>query len=334
MSVHLVIMAGGSGTRFWPKSTSKKPKQLLKFGSDKTLIQETLERFKGIADQSWVVTTEFLVDAIRAELGSQVTILAEPQARNTAPCVFWASKKISEQDPKAILLFMPADHYIRDVQAFQKTVKQAVAWAKENKDLVTLGIKPTRPETGYGYLKMGFAARSECLKVEKFVEKPNLEKARQFVESKNYLWNGGMFVWSAETILAAFDSSMPEMSKVWKESGGNVLTAYPKMTATSIDFGVMEKAENVVSFELDCGWDDVGSWTSLESLGVERNGECVEIESSGNIVDSSGQLVSLLGVQDLIVVATDGVVLVAHKSKAQDIKRMVDEVKKKRPDLV
>lgn len=344
MNVHLVIMAGGSGTRFWPKSTAKKPKQLLPFGSGKTLIRQTLDRFEGMAAQSWVVTTELLASEIQEELGPKVKILAEPQARNTAPCVYWASRVIGEKDPNAVLVFMPADHFIRNLPAFHKTVKAAIDRATANEELVTLGVRPSRPETGYGYLKLGSSVGGSCVKVEKFVEKPDLKRAEEFVSSGQYLWNGGMFVWKASTVLKAFDQTMPEMKKVWDASGGDAQKAYPQMTATSIDFGVMEKATNVVSFPLDCGWDDVGSWTSLQDLSEELNmthpagvvsaGTCVSIDSRGNIVDSNGPVVSLLGVKDLIVVVKDGVVMVADKSRAQDIKKMVDEVKKTHPQLI
>jgi len=336
VSVHLVIMAGGSGTRFWPKSTSSKPKQLLKLGSEKTLLKQTLDRFEGIIsrDHQWIVTTQALSGAIQTEAGSHVKVLSEPQARNTAPCVYWASRLIYDQNPNAVLVFMPADHFIRDQKAFSKTVEKAIEWAKTHDDLITLGVQPTAPETGYGYLKVGDELGGSCLKVEQFVEKPNLERAQEFLKSKKYLWNGGMFVWKASVIMEAFDRAMPEMKKSWDQALGDVKAAYPKMTATSIDFGVMEKAQNVVSFPLSCGWDDVGAWTALDNLEAPITGDCVMIDARGNIVDSSGPLVSLLGVNNLIVVATDKVIMVADKSRAQDIKKLVDEVKKKRPDLV
>ncbi|MCM0607074.1 MAG: mannose-1-phosphate guanylyltransferase [Xanthomonadaceae bacterium] len=344
MNVHLIIMAGGSGTRFWPKSTAKKPKQLLPFGSGKSLIKQTVERFDGVISNVWVVTTKLLMDSIQKELGPKVRVLAEPEARNTAPCVYWASRVIGEEDPDAILVFLPADHYIRNPNAFRVTVQEAIEWASENEDLVTLGVKPTRPETGYGYLHCGKPKSNHCIKVERFVEKPILENAKKFLSSGEYLWNGGMFIWKAEIILRAFDEAMPQMKKAWDDAQGNVEKAYPNMKATSIDFGVMEKVYNVVSFPLDCGWDDVGSWASLEDISEELNmshdagvvsqGECVSIDSTGNIVDSAGPVVSLLGVKDLIVVVKDGVVLVADKSRAQDIKQMVEAVKAKRPDLV
>jgi mannose-1-phosphate guanylyltransferase len=347
MAMHLVIMAGGSGTRFWPKSTSRRPKQLLSFSQGgPTLLKQTLTRFDGTVPSDeghrMIVTTQLLREACAQEAGG-VRVLAEPQGRNTAPCVFWAAREIAARDPQGVMLVMPADHYIAKPESFVATIREAARWAQENDDLVTLGVKPSRPETGYGYLKIGTSVGGNARRVEAFVEKPNLEKAQQFVAAGNYLWNGGMFLWRAEVILKAFDQYMPEMKREWEAAGGRVEQAYPKLTATSIDYGIMEKAKNVVSFALDCGWDDLGSWTSLEEMadvlqarqegGVATGGEILAVESSGNIVDAPQKLVALLGVKDLIVVEAGGVLLVADKSRAQDIKLIVERVKKQRPEL-
>jgi mannose-1-phosphate guanylyltransferase len=344
--LHLVIMAGGSGTRFWPKSTSRRPKQLLSFeGEGKpTLLQRTLERFDGIvpAANRMIVTTELLGGTISRECPG-VEVLSEPQARNTAPCVYWAARAIAARDPKAVMLVMPADHHMGRLEDFRATVRRAAEWAASHDDLVTLGVKPDRAETGYGYLKLGEGIAAGLNRVGAFVEKPNAAKAEEFFRSGQYLWNGGMFLWRAEMILGAFDEFMPEMKRAWDESRGDVTTAYPKMTATSIDYGVMEKARNVVTFTLDCGWDDLGSWTSLETLaqslgaaregGVVTAGQMLSVQSRGNVVDAPGKLVALLGVEDLIVAMNGDAVLVANKGKAQDIRLVVEQVKKLRPDL-
>jgi len=346
-SVHLVIMAGGSGTRFWPKSTSKKPKQLLAFEglSSRTLLQQTLDRFDGWVPQQnrWIVTTSLLAEAVGAQAGG-ARVLSEPQGRNTAPCIYWAAREIQKIDPNAIMMVMPSDHFMKDVPSFVDTVRKAVAHAEASGDLVTLGIAPSRPETGYGYLRVALSpAANGALRLEAFVEKPDLERAKKFVSEGNYLWNGGMFVWKVGSILAEFDRLMPEMSRAWLAAGGDVLKAYPQMTATSIDFGVMEKAANVVTFPLNCGWDDLGSWTSVELLaraqgreqpwGVALEGEVTAIDSHGLVVDVPGRRVATLGVEDLIIVETGQVLLVARKDRAQDIKKVVDAVKASRPEL-
>lgn len=343
----LVVLAGGSGTRFWPKSTSRKPKQFLNFGgSGKSLLVQTLERFGDLVPkaQRIIVTTELLSDPVKQEaLG--VEVLSEPQGRNTAPCIYWAARAVAAQDLKAVMMVMSSDHYIAQNQKFLEIIRFAISRAASYDELVILGVRPTRPETGYGYLRMGEKLDSSgCQRVEAFVEKPNLPRAREFLEAGNYLWNGGMFLWRAEVILEAFDRHMPEMKKAWEASRGDIRLAYPQMTATSIDYGIMEKAKNVVGFPLDCGWDDLGSWTSLEELaaslkarrevGTVMAGETLGVDSQGNIVDVPEKLVALLGVNDLIIVEHGEALLVARKDRAQEIRQIVDLVKKRRPDLV
>jgi mannose-1-phosphate guanylyltransferase len=347
--LHLVVMAGGSGTRFWPKSTSRRPKQLLAFGPEgtPTLLEETLARFKGTVpdNQRTIVTTSVLSDAV-AGLVKGVQILSEPQGRNTAPCIYWAARTVAEKDPRGIMVVVPSDHYIRDTEAFRSTVEQAVEWVRTHDDLVALGVRPTRPETGYGYLRTGDelpGTNGAARKVDAFVEKPNLENARAYVQLGQYLWNGGMFIWRADVILAAFEAHMPELRRAWDAASGDINRAYPNMTATSIDYGIMEKSGNVVTFPLDCGWDDLGSWTSVESIaevlnavqpaGTVIGGEVIAVQSEGNIVDAPGRLVTLLGVKDLIVVQHGDAILVAKKDSAQDIRLIVDQVKKQRPEL-
>ena len=353
-NLFLVVIAGGSGTRFWPKSTSKRPKQLLQFGATEetkeTLLGQTLARFKKLVpeENQFIVTTRSLESAVTAE-NLKATVLAEPQGRNTAPCIYWAAQVVAQKNPKGIMLVMPADHYIAAPEKLVATIKQAAEWASHEDDLITLAIKPSRPETGYGYLKISNEGLKSghppgLKKVEAFVEKPNPEKAAEFLRLGNYFWNGGMFVWRAEVILKAFDQFMPEMRKAWQETHGEIEAAYPKMTATSIDYGIMEKAGNVVTFPLDCGWDDLGSWLSLESLAdslgirvnsnVVNEGEVLSVDSSGNIVDAKDSYIALLGVQDLIVAQQGKTLLIANKDRAQDLRKIVEETKKRRPELI
>ena len=339
-SIWLVIMAGGSGTRFWPKSRKLKPKQMLNFGGPDSLLNQTLSRFEGWVDPSrrMIVTTDILAESIRNHVDASVKILAEPQGRNTAPCVYWAAREVEKLDPDSVMLVMPADHAIADVESFRQSIQKAAIRASETDELVTLGVRPTRPETGFGYLQTGKDCGEGCLRVTGFLEKPDITRAKKFLEDGNTLWNGGMFVWKTKSILSEFDRLMPEMKEAWDSTGGNVAQAYPKMTATSIDYGIMEKAQSVVTFPLDCGWDDLGSWLSIESFaakipgavregGVLMEGELLAIESTGNIVDAPGRLVALLGVRDLVVVESDGAILVAHKDRSQDIRQIVDALK-------
>lgn len=354
MNAYLLVMAGGSGTRFWPKSTSKKPKQLLSFSrneTDPTLLSRTLARFDNLIedDRRFILTTEKLESAVKAD-APHVQILAEPEGRNTAPCLYWAARTLHERDLQSIMVVMPSDHEILDLPEFKSVVGAAIEWATTHDDLITLGVRPTRPETGYGYLKLSQTMSSikpgsrEPIRLEKFVEKPNLEKAKEFLATGQYLWNGGMFVWKTSVLLAAFDRLMPEMRVAWERNGGKVERAYRELTATSIDYGILEKSSNVVTFPLDCGWDDLGSWTSLESVadrlklsvdgGVAMGGEVVSLRSKGNIVDAPGRVVALLDVEDLIIVEHGEALMIARKSSAQDIKLLVDAVKQKRSDLV
>jgi mannose-1-phosphate guanylyltransferase len=336
----LFVLAGGSGTRFWPKSTPEKPKQLLSFGSkergSKTLLEETLSRLDGRVEleSKWVLTTTKLAPTIRNLLGdSKVKVLAEPIARNTAPCLFWAARELVAQDPEGVMIVLPSDHFIADLQAFSRTIQAAVVHAMETEDLVTLGVKPERPETGYGYLELEPSTKLP-IRLRRFVEKPDLKRAEEFVAAGNFLWNGGMFVWKAKSLLAEFSRFMPEMDQIWNECEREVLRAYPKLTATSIDYGVMEKSDHVVTFPLDCGWDDLGSWTSLETMadrlgirhsaGVKLAGEVRSLDSHSNILDVEDLRVSLLGVDDLIIVQSGRELLIAKKSRAQEIKKLTE----------
>jgi len=344
-SLHLVVMAGGSGTRFWPRSTSRRPKQLLTFGKSRlSLLGQTLARFDGLvrSDRRLVVTTEALRPAIESEARG-VRVLGEPEGRNTAPCIYWAARSVAAQDPEAVMLVMSADHHVGDPESFRRTVAAAAAWAASHDDLITLGVTPTRPETGYGYLRLGEPLGGGCVRVAAFVEKPDRERAAEFVRSGGYLWNSGTFVWRAAAILSAFDRLAPEMREAWEAAGGDVARAYPRMPRISIDYAVMEKADNVVAFPLDCGWEDVGSWGSLEALagtlgarrpgGTLLGGELLAVQAEGNIVDTPGKLVALLGVNDLIVVEQDGALLIARKDMAQEVRQVVEQVKRLRPDL-
>jgi len=344
-SLFLAIMAGGSGTRFWPKSTSQNPKQFLNFGSSKSLIEQTLDRFEGLVDtqRQYVLTTTLLKDKVKEILGSQAQVLAEPEARNTAPCIFWAANEFLKIDKNALMLVMPSDHFIRNTLNYRSTLESAISWAYNEKRLVTLGVIPTHPETGFGYIQTGQKNSAGGFQVNQFFEKPNFEKAKSYVEDGNFLWNAGMFIWRADIILEEFKKWMPDLVESYERSNENIVSAYPNMTATSIDYGVLEKSKIVDTFPLDCGWDDLGSWTALENLkdelkiqndcGVLSAGETVGIESNNLIIDAPGKVVATLGVDNLIVVSHGDTIMIVDRSRAQDIKKLVEKTKITHPKL-
>lgn len=353
--IYLVVLAGGSGTRFWPKSRKLRPKQLLKFGN-KTLLEQTVDRFKNPAFlfsknlPTWIVTTSELrapiINIFPTFTG--VHVLAEPEARNTAPALFWIAKEIEKKDPDALMVVMPSDHLIFDENKFLNSLNRAVVHALEHKNLVTLGIRPVRPETGYGYLEQGPLISEGVFRVTRFVEKPNLDLAQNYIKAGNFLWNGGMFVWCAKTLLQEFLEHAPSFEKIWNDSGERVEKAYPRFAKTSVDYAVMEKSRRVSTLVLDCGWDDIGTWTSLElacqagrtSLGEVQagnlllGGRLISQDSSGNIIDVPNKVVATLGVDDLVIVESDGALLIAKKGRAQEIKDIVEQVRKDFPDLV
>jgi mannose-1-phosphate guanylyltransferase len=348
MNLHLLVLAGGTGTRFWPKSTLQKPKQFLSFDAKgQSLLAQTLGRFEHwiALDQTWVITSESLRETVSL-MHPYVRVFGEPQARNTAACIYWGAQLIAQEDPHAVMVVVPSDHWIVSEEVFREVVQTAVFRASAYPELITLGVVPTRPETGYGYLKFGKCLDEETKlqKVEAFIEKPDFDRACLFLESQKYFWNAGIFVWRVGVLLQAFDRYLPEMQEIWKKAQGNVEEAYRLFPSISIDYAIMEKADCVVGFPLDCGWDDLGSWNGLEFLAdilgkrqggnMVFGGELLAMEASENAVDVPGKFVALLGVKDLVIVENGERLLVAHKSKAQEIRKLVQMVEKQRPDLV
>lgn len=354
-NLHVLIMAGGSGTRFWPKSRAKKPKQLLALWDDKTLLEHTVERFArhNAVENVWVVTTEALVEPSREVLGEKykkVRFLGEPAAKNTAACILWGVHEIAKAQPDAIVAVMPADHFIGDEKSFDDALAVAVDHAKEAGGLVTLGIKPNRPETGYGYIKVKGPKSSSkkgaptAAAVDQFVEKPDLRTAIRYVESGEYLWNAGMFIFKAEAGIDAFIKTMPELAALFDaamKKGGSIADTYSKIgkrDAVSVDYGVMEPAIAagipIAVVPADCGWNDVGSFPALEDIECATLGEVVSLNANSNVVQSDRGIVALLGVNDLVVVRDGDVVLVASKERAQDIKLLLEKVKASHPDYL
>lgn len=353
--IYAVIMAGGSGTRFWPKSTKALPKQFLNlFGSD-TMIQETVKRLEGYINPEnvLVVTNDNYVPIVEQQLPDvrKDHIIGEPVAKNTAPCVAAAAAILNKLDPDSVMVVLPADHQITQKENFLDVLKSAVETAQTEDSLVTIGIEPNRPETGYGYIcydadKKLSKSGNPAYSVKNFTEKPDLKKAEDFLSSGNYLWNSGMFIWKTETILNAFKKYLPDVFKLTEKLQKSDLTQedisqfYYACPSISIDYGIMEKAETVHVVPGEFGWNDVGSWTAVhelsekdENLNAYGNTK-VSIHNSGSnlIHTESGKIVSLVGVDNVAVVETDKAILVVNLEKAQGVKDVVEELKSN-PDL-
>jgi len=343
--LYAVIMAGGSGTRFWPESRKNRPKQLLKIVTEKTMIRDTVERILPLIPfrQIMVVTGASHAQEIRRQLPelNADAVAEEPVGRNTAPCVALAAYKLVKNDPNGIMVVLPADHIIGRDEEFLKHLRVACEIASERDVLVTFGIKPDRPETGYGYIRLGPAVLQQdsvnAFSVESFVEKPDLKTAKDYLAQGNYLWNSGMFIWKVSTIIRAFENHLPLVSRAMAEifpvlntpeEADAVKQIYKQMENISIDNGIMEAARNVLVVPLDVAWNDVGSWSSLpEVWGSDGDGNSVKgkaavLDSKGCVISSPHKLTAVVGVEDLIVVDTPDALLVCHKHRSQDVKKL------------
>ncbi len=344
---YAVIMAGGSGTRFWPASRPERPKQLLPLapGDDRSLLRATVDRISPLVpiERVLVVTSTALAEATRADLPGlpEENLLAEPVGRNTAPCVGWAAAVIARRSPEARLMVLPADHHIGDEKTYLQTLATALDAASEG-DLVTVGLKPTRPETGYGYIEVGEPIAEEVWRARRFVEKPTRERAEQLFASGSYLWNSGMFFFRADAILEAIEHHLPGLAKGLAEldraaAAGSeeaaVAEGYGDLPRISIDHGVMEKADGVAVVPGDFGWSDLGSWTTAWELsekddaGNASGSDAVLVDASGNLVRAPlGKVVALVGVSDLVVVDTEDALLVVPRSRAQEVREVVQRL--------
>ncbi len=350
---YAIIMAGGIGSRFWPISRTSHPKQFIDIlGTGKTLLQSTYERFLSIMPREniYIVTNEIYTDLVNEQLpgiGAH-QILAEPIMRNTAPCVAYACHKINVINPNAAIVVAPSDHLITDPQEFLKDIHQSLETVKQHDCLITLGIKPSRPDTGYGYIQfMSETAWDNFHKVKTFTEKPNLELAKTFIQSGDFLWNAGIFVWSAASILSSFDKYLPEMNDIFKDGQSVYNTeqeqtfiqnAYYQCTNISIDYGIMEKADNVYVLPTDFGWSDLGTWASVYELtpkdyvgnAVIPSEKVVMYDSSNCMVNvPSDKLVILKGLHDFIVVESNNMLMICPKEEEQNVKQVVADVKSK-----
>ncbi len=344
-ALYAVILAGGSGTRFWPQSRQSRPKQLLTIVGNKTMIRATVERILPEIpfERVLVLAGVSCADAIRDELPelSQDRVVAEPSGRNTAPCIALAAYKLAKYDPDAVMAVLPADHIIGKEAIFRNALRLGCEVALKGDHLVTFGIVPDRPETGYGYIERGdtafFLGHSTVFQVKNFVEKPDRARAQEYLDSGNYFWNSGMFLWKADAIIKAFENHLPQISRVMEkhlsalntEDEPNALEQiYASVDSVSIDYGIMEKTDGVLVIPLDCGWNDVGTWSSLHGVwGGDSEGNAVEghalcLNSNGCVVSSPHKLATLIGVEDLIVVDTPDALLVCRKTSAQDVRKL------------
>ena len=344
---HLVIMAGGIGSRFWPMSTPERPKQFVDvLGTGRTFIQMTVDRFKGIlpAENVWVVTSQAYKDVVAEQLPEVPcgNILLEPCRRNTAPCVAYAAWRIKSIDPKATIVVSPSDHLVLDTPEFQRVVKSAMDFASTSDAIVTLGMKPTRPETGYGYIQTDMSCPSarnkEIYRVDSFREKPDLATAEKYIRKPNMLWNAGIFIWNVSTIVNAFRVYAPEINEVFE----NLLPLYgttkeqeainenfPKCESISVDYAILEKSEEIYCFPASFGWSDLGTWGSLrENVKRDNNGNAVignnvqTYETRDCVIHCCEEhRVVVQGLDGYIVAEKDNTLLICKLSEEQRIKQ-------------
>lgn len=346
-------MAGGIGSRFWPISRTAHPKQFIDIlGTGKTLIQHTYDRFLKIVPKEniFVVTNEIYISLVKQQLPELTNqqILAEPVMRNTAPCIAYGCHKISHINPDASIVVAPSDHLIVDTEGFIKCINQSLETAKNNDCLITLGIKPSRPDTGYGYIQFNTQTLDQDFKrVKTFTEKPNVELAKTFIQSGEFLWNAGIFIWSAKSILKAFESYLPDINDIFKEGDSVYNTpeehnfihsAYYQCTNISIDYGIMEKAESVYVLPSEFGWSDLGTWASVYDLAekdyvgnaVIPSEKVIMYDSSNCMVNMpKGKLVILQGLHDFIVVEDNNTLLICPRDEEQNVKKLVADVKQR-----
>lgn len=352
---YVAIMAGGIGSRFWPISRTDYPKQFLDIlNTGRTLIQSTFDRFAKFIplENIYVVTFEQYKDIVALQLPelSVENILCEPSRKNTAPCVAFISYKLAQLNPNANLICAPSDHLISDEAGFIKICNDALQFTENIKALLTLGIKPTHPNTGYGYIQYDQQpVGNNVFKVKTFTEKPDLELAKTFIASGDFLWNAGIFVWQVKNIIKAFEKHLPEIAEVFEtektqfntpEEKNAIERIYPLCVNISIDYGIMEKAENVYIIPSSFGWSDLGTWASTyENLEKDYLGNAVAgnnvmiIDATNNMVhEGNGKLIVLQGLDEFVVVDTADVLLICKKNKEQEIKEYVAEIKRNKGD--
>lgn len=353
-TIYAVIMAGGVGSRFWPRSRERSPKQVLEIVGSGTMIQNTVKRIEPLipVENICVVTNRLQKELIVQQLPNipEENILVEPVGRNTAPCIGLAAQWVFHKDSHAVMIVLPADHLIQDENEFLSVLRKAIRVAEENEALVTIGIKPTHPETGFGYIQFddsidhNVKAAEGIYRVKTFAEKPNLETAEKFLKSGDFVWNSGMFIWRASIILDEIERQLPELAVQLRKIALAVGTpqfnhavevAYGVLRGVSIDYGVMEKAKNVYVAKGDFGWSDVGSWDEVMRLtpvngdGNAIRGHVIVKDAVSNYIDAGNKMVAIVGAEDLIVISTDDAILICKRGHSQDVKEIVDYLRRK-----
>jgi len=354
MKTHALVMAGGGGTRFWPLSRQELPKQLLNLTGDDLMVNETVARLSpAIAPEDiFIITNQSqapLMHEATAGMIAPERILAEPAARGTAACIGYAAMEIMRRCGDSVMAVFASDHYIRDQAGFQQTLGRAIELAAADERLITIGIKPTFPAVGYGYIKYDVKEADgnvhsvhevhdvhDIHEVVEFVEKPDVLTARSYLADGNYLWNSGMFVWKTSTILEYFKKLLPDIHELLLQiNADNIERIYPTIPKISIDYGIMERARNVSVLKAAFDWSDVGSWDALEALhekdahGNVLNREQLLIDTKNCVIYAKSKLIATLGVEDLIIVEAEDAIMVCHKDQAQSVREIPDELKKR-----
>ena len=350
-----VLLAGGVGTRFWPMSRKAYPKQLLNFNGSKSMLQRTYDRIKALmpSENILIITSKELKKPIEKQLPNlpKENIIGEPVGKNTAPCIGLAAKVIEKKaNENEVMIILPADHLVSNVAKFRKTIKVGVNYAKKNDSLITLGIPPTYPETGYGYIQVdeniSSKKQKEVYKVKTFAEKPNFETAERFIKSGDFFWNSGIFIWSVKSILREIDEHLPELGADLKLIGKYVgkqkfrralADMYSRTKSVSIDYGIMEVAKNVNVIKSDFQWNDLGSWEAVYKISnKDKHGNVVLskkeilVDSKNNYFYSPKKLIAAVDVEGLVIVDMDDAILICSKEKSQQVKVIVDYLNRKK----
>ncbi|MFA6493003.1 MAG: mannose-1-phosphate guanylyltransferase [Patescibacteria group bacterium] len=345
---YIVIMAGGSGTRLWPMSRCDQPKQFQNLCGEKSLIQETYDRVKDIVPKEniFISLVENILETSKKQLPEikKENFIVEAESRNTGPAIAYAAATISRRNPQAVVVTLPSDHAIEDLEEFKKSIKTVLEFISKNPDyLATVGLKPTSPDTGLGYIEVGKKITdSKLYQVKRFVEKPNLEKAKEYVKSGKFLWNASYFCWRADKLLDTYKTYAPEVYKGIEEiihlfakkgSDKEISKIYKNLPKVPIDTAIAEKVEKIAVLPADLGWSDIGNWTTLyEFLTSKTGGHTVSrgnhigIDDKGCLIYAQDKLLTTVGLKDIIVVDTPDVTLVCDKNRAQDVKKLIEKI--------